>query len=419
MVIEEFSFGNFLSFKDINTLNMTAAAINSKDEELDNNNLIENGADAPLLKTKLIYGANASGKSNLIQAILAFTNIIKDCLSEPDSLGIISSYSLSPGTEGEPTYFQIIFKGDGIRYRYGFVANDDSIFSEWLYMTPKTRETLIFLREKNNIIEINKSRFQQGSEISNLKSNLFNEKTLFLSVASSFNDNLAKQIVEYFNLLYFSGIISTDEKDNFHKKILYPLLKDKHTKQKVLNLLKFADVGISDLKVMNLILSQTKSEYILLSFHDIYDNLGNIVGTKEFLFSENESSGTEYLLTLSLPIIMALELGIPIFIDEFCSTLHPHVAKQIVKAFNSKNSNAQLIAVTHNTELMSSDLLRRDQIDFVEKDQYGASHLYTLVELNGVRKDAKFEKDYLQGKYGAIPYVGNWSELSKLLEESK
>jgi AAA15 family ATPase/GTPase len=118
------------------------------------------------------------------------------------------------------------------------------------------------------------------------------------------------------------------------------------------------------------------------------------------------------MFELSPFIYKALKEGSPLFIDEFDSRFHPLLTKKIVELFNSaENKQAQLVFTTHDTNLLSSELLRRDQIDFVEKDKYGASHLYSLIEIKGIRNDASFEKDYIQGKYGAIPFLGNFIHL--------
>ena len=135
-------------------------------------------------------------------------------------------------------------------------------------------------------------------------------------------------------------------------------------------------------------------------------------GKSNFSFSMQESEGTRKMFELSPFIYKSLKENTPLIIDEFDSRFHPLLTKKIVELYNSaENKSAQLIFTTHDTNLLSSELLRRDQIDFVEKDKYGASHLYTLVEIKGVRNDASFEKDYIQGKYGAIPFLGDFTNL--------
>ncbi len=191
-----------------------------------------------------------------------------------------------------------------------------------------------------------------------------------------------------------------------------------------MNFLKKVDTGIDDLSTI-----EFTNESLPDNIHDeaIDDfNKGKIIvssrtkynadlkseGNIDFIFSWAESEGTKKMLELSPFIYTSIKEGTPLFIDEFDSRFHPLLTKKIVELYNSiENKKAQLVFITHDTNLLSSDLLRKDQIDFVEKDKYAASQLYTLVEISGVRNDASFEKDYIQGKYGAIPFLGDFTNL--------
>ena len=157
--IKEFSFGNFWSFKDIQTLSMTAAKIKSKNALLDTVNIFPINEDLSLIKAKAIYGANASGKSNVIKALVTFIRIIRDSVKEDKALSLIDSFQLSTETNDNPTFFQLIFRIDKTRYRYGFEADNKSIKSEWLFSTPNKREQPLFIRENNEIVEINQTHF--------------------------------------------------------------------------------------------------------------------------------------------------------------------------------------------------------------------------------------------------------------------
>jgi AAA15 family ATPase/GTPase len=160
-----------------------------------------------------------------------------------------------------------------------------------------------------------------------------------------------------------------------------------------------------------------KDRDILMTSHSIYNEKLEEIGTHENIFEYIESDGTKQLLYFSPFIITSLSGGFPLIIDEFGSEMHPMLTKRIFQSYNNEKVASQLIVSTHTTELMSSDLLRRDQIDFVEKDKYGRSYLYTLAELKGVRNNTNFESDYLQGKYGAIPFLRNLEEFAKMYDE--
>ena len=199
-------------------------------------------------------------------------------------------------------------------------------------------------------------------------------------------------------------------------------------KKYIVNFLKYGDVGIEDIDAMDMPeidsiesenndetkedLTKQKKRKLLISFRKKYDENLEVVDNESFPFSANESEGTQKLFELSPFIYEAIKNNRPIIIDEFDARFHPLLTKKIVELFNStSNVGSQLIFTTHDTNLLSSDLLRRDQIEFVEKNQFGASHLYSLVEFKGIRNNASFEKDYIQGKYGAIPFLGDFDKL--------
>lgn len=136
------------------------------------------------------------------------------------------------------------------------------------------------------------------------------------------------------------------------------------------------------------------------------------VATMPMPISLFESEGTNKMFEISTYIINSLRKGRTLIIDEFDARFHPLITQKLVELFNSvANKEGQVIFVTHDTNLLSADLLRRDQIEFVEKDKYGASHLYTLVQFKGIRDTDSFEKNYIRGKYGAIPFVGDMNRL--------
>ena len=190
-MVEEFSFGNFWSFKDVQTLNMSAAKIKSSNAILDQVNVIAVDTETKLLKSKAIYGANASGKSNVTKALVAFIRIVKDSVKDENALRLIESFQLSTETIEKPTFFQLVFRIENIRYRYGFEADDKSIKSEWLYFTPKIREQPLFIREDAKILEINGKHFEEGAKLislldGDLEGQIFRNNSLFLSSLSSF-----------------------------------------------------------------------------------------------------------------------------------------------------------------------------------------------------------------------------------------
>jgi AAA15 family ATPase/GTPase len=426
-MIKDFSFGNFRSFKDIQSLNMTASKIN----ELSESNTIVTNEKQALLKSKAIYGANASGKSNIVKALVQFIRVVKNSVKDDKVLELIDSYKLSSETENAPSFFQIIFELNKIQYRYGFEATETEIKSEWLYGIPNEREVMYFIREGNTIIEISEKNFEEGFKLNSFfngsdgENELFRTNSLFLSAVSAMNGKLSKQISN--SIASIKVLRGLEDKRLFD--ISGSLLKDIENKRKIIDFLKIADVGINSLDLVeittdnlskdtpdNIIkeLEQGNKISMVLSLHSKYNSDKKNIGEIPLQFRSSQSQGTLKMFEISPILINAIEKGETLVIDEFDARFHPLISKKIVELFNSvDNKFSQLIFITHDTNLLSADLLRRDQIDFVEKDNFGESHLYSLVQFKGIRNTASFQKDYIKGKYGAIPFLGDFNQLFK------
>lgn len=426
MELQEFSFGNFRSFKEINTLNLAAAKLKSKYNHVDENNIFstDNPENISFLKSKAIYGANAGGKSNIIKALVTFIRILKSSVKDDRVLNMVDSFRLSTETENEPSFFQIIVWDKNTKYRYGFELNDENIFSEWLYGKPGKKEMCYFIREGNEIIELDRTNFSEGDKLNSLISDdseneLFRNNSLFLSTLSSFGfGKISKRIIECISS--FTVISGLGHQGMY--AFAGDSLEDEAKKKYILDFLKKGDIGIEDLtsvEISNKDLPddvedeirkdlENKKRKLLISSRKKYDDKNEFVENESFSFRIHESEGTQKLFELSPFIYKTLKENKVLIIDEFDARFHPLLTQKILELFNSKdNKGAQLIITTHDTNLLSSKLLRRDQIEFVEKDRYGASHLYSLAEFKGIRNDASFEKDYIHGKYGAIPFLGN------------
>ena len=248
------------------------------------------------------------------------------------------------------------------------------------------------------------TKFAVGKELAGKR--MVRANALLLSVAAQFNDPTAVEIMKWLNdTTIISG--SNDEKIWNTATIQ---LDDIRMKQRIVEFSRYADLGIENIE---------KIDNTIVSMHTQYDDEGNEVKAVTFPFRKNESEGTIKYFSLAYPIIDALDNGKRLIIDEFDSKMHPLLTCRIITLFNSKETNpknAQLIFTTHDTNLLSANIFRRDQIWFTQKDRYGATELYSLAEYN-VRNDASFEKDYLSGKYGAIPIVGDLTRLFNTQEK--
>ena len=387
IILQDFSFGNFRSFKEIQTLSLSKAQLTSaKDMALEPTHTFNHKGSA-FLKTKAIYGANASGKSNVVKALDTFLKIVSDSVKDSKVLSLMNSF-VSTETINQSAFFQMIFWIDEVRYRYGFEVKKGEITSEWLYGKEGKQELCYFIREDHAITEIDKTNFAEGVIYMNLTQQggegeeMLLPTNLFLTVLASFGfGKISKRIISNLSSINIISGLSNPAMMSYAKEAL----ADAHKKAFILNMLKKGDTSISDLELIEL------------------DE-----GTD---FEKYESEGTRKLFELSPYIYEAVKEGRPLVIDEFDARFHPMLTKRMVQLFNSEeNRQTQFIFVTHDTSLLSNNLLRRDQIEFVEKDKEGASHLYSLAQINGIRAEDSFEKDYIHGKYGAIPLV-DFSEL--------
>jgi uncharacterized protein len=419
----EFSVGNYRSFKEKVTFSMVAANLVAKDKQLDDNNVFAVDDHLKLLKSAAIYGANASGKTNLAKALSFMKWFMINSSKETQSTEEINveHFRLSTETETEPSFFEIIFLLDGQRYRYGFEATPSKVVSEWLFYVPKLKETKLFEREDGKI-----------SSSKTYKADGIQQKTrdnaLFLSVSAQFNVEIAAKILSWLasNLKIISGL-----KDATFNYTVSCLIKGE-SKNEITQLIKKLDLGISELAVeqteitddslsdkmpdelKRFIMEKARGKTTSVNtIHKKFDQDGNDISTEIFNLRKQESEGTQKLFALAGPIVDALKGGKVLIVDELDVRLHPLISLAIVELFNSNETNpnkAQLIFMTHDTNLLSNKLFRRDQIWFAEKNRQGATDLYSLAEYK-VRNDASFESDYIKGKFGAIPYIGNLNHL--------
>ncbi|MDD2702552.1 MAG: ATP-binding protein [Candidatus Omnitrophica bacterium] len=417
----QFSVGNYLSFKDPITFSMVA----SPRGELEDTNVFKATDKLQLLKSAVIYGANASGKSNLFKAIRFARKFIFTSSKESQATEAIkiTNFRLSTETENKPSFFEFIFIHENIKYRYGFEVDRTEVHREWLFYTPTIREALLFAREKDS--------FQIGTSFKEGKP--FTGKTrknaLFLSVVAQWNGPTAEKILKWFKS--FNVISGLDDR-RYLNYTLRKIEEDQNFKKEVLEFLRIADIGIEDFDVeqreihlqelpKQLVERMLKDEMPLpdkvvnielKTIHNKFDKEGKISSQEKFELGSEESEGTKKLFAISGPILDTLKDGKILAMDELDSRLHPLLSNFLIKLFNSNiknSSNAQLIFASHDASFLKKEVFRRDQVWFAEKDQYGATNLYSLVEYKKeagkVRKDASFSKDYLLGKYGAIPNI--------------
>lgn len=419
-MIIEFSISNFRSIKAMQTLSLRATSIISKDKSLDEDNIFETGIDdTKLLKSLIIYGANGSGKSNLIHGFFTMLYFIEDSFRDENAAKeILNPFVLDRYSKNKPTFYQIVFILNKQILRYGFELKKGKVVSEWLFGPASKNEVYYFTRELSEI-KVNKNSFPEGIGLEKDKTK---ETTLFLNVLDAFNTPVSKEIKKFFRTRIG---ISSGMNDLGLRRVSLQMLDEPNQKKVLIKFLSMADFGINNLENVFLeedgILEEkfdeakgspvkNKKVQILLSERKVIDAKGQTIDSIKESFDIFESEGTKKYFNYAGAILNSITKGMTLIIDEFDSRLHPLLTKKIVQLFNSKvNKNkAQLIIVTHDTNLLDSALFRRDQIYFVEKKKSGESQYYSLVNIRGIRNDATYQKDYIKGKYGAIPFVGQY-----------
>ena len=422
----QFTVGNYLSIREEITLNMIA--VNHIKEYSDNN--VFTVGKYELLKSAVMYGANASGKSNILKAMGFFRWFVINSSRETqlDDEINVTPFKLNADYGSRPSSFEVSMLIEGVKYRYGCELDRKRVQTEWLLKATKVRETPLFIRDQSKI-EIYKE-FSEGERLEEKT----RDNALFLSVVSQFNGKISGDIVRWFSdFNIISGLA-----DHNYERFTAGLLRDSSKiKDAIIAPLQQADLGIvgveiNEFQITEDMISSTlpsetikrmkeelvgKTSYNISITHESENNDNNI----KFDFDEEESEGTKKFFRLLGPVIDTLVYGKLLIIDELDARLHPLLTQHIVQLFNNKDintKNAQLIFATHDTNLLSACTFRRDQIWFVEKDRTGGSNLYSLAEYK-VRKDASFEKDYIKGRYGAIPFLGDFNKIATLTHGSE
>ncbi len=443
-MIVEFTVGNFRSIKEPQTLSFKATGLKSAEKyaEVDENNIVEIAGER-LLKTVGIYGANASGKSNIIMAMDYFFRAIRNPVGNESQLSLLAEpFLFQENPDETESFFQIVFMLKEKKIRYGFTVkknvpteenrSTEIITNEWLFGT-KTEKAGKFFTRKG--LEIDKDGLLEKDIIPALPSAF----TLFLSHAASFNrKGICAEIRGYFRDYVISNILTPREKilekwepeEHFRSHAIWKLTEspvspietddevkavreeDKKRKKELLDLLSSFQMEYDDIKINND--EEAKRAKIFPR-----QKVDLIKSGKTLNLEYHASSGTQKMFDLIGLLSVAFDnrnRGL-IMLDELDSKFHPHLVIKLIERFNNPKINkpgAQLLFTSHDTNLMQPELMRRDQFYFTEKREDESTRLYALSDLRGIRNDADFARQYLAGFYGAVPvlsdYISNKSE---------
>jgi len=401
----EFSVENFKIFKKRATLSTIARKSSHTFENNDEN----------LLRTSLIYGPNASGKSTLLQALDVMKGGILNSANNPSGAMLpYFNFTLSEETETAPIFWEAIFSLEKRVFKYNFSILKDRVIEENLFGILSDGKEKKYITRKENNIELFEDFKNKDSE--DVKSKTRKE-VLFLSAVAQWNNKLAMEIIEGFKNI---NILQGPNSDLYGGFSLNLFKKDADTKEKMLNFLKRADFCISDgvvekVKIPEIVMSQlralnSKENYpetadVVVFSHKKFNSKNEQIGFQKINMSD-ESIGTKKFFDVLGPVIDTIENGKVLLIDEFDNSLHPLLTKFIIDIFEKSNPhNAQLIATTHDTSLLSyKDDFDKTQFWFTEKDEFGAAKLFSLAEFK-MRNDTEFSKKYLEGRFGALPFI--------------
>lgn len=426
-MVVDFAFNNFRSFKDQTEFTLRADSIKSKtdntfDLELNSGNRIS------LLKTAVVYGANASGKSNFIKAFLACTWLIQNSAKfkfDKQEIKYYEPFELDINSQDAPIKFKISFILDSIKYDYEFSYNKQNIGFEKLDFSPKGQVSNLFIRTVSNDSDYDTIELGKNLIDKRIPKKIFKNQ-LYLSKFGV--DTPHEQLTPIFK--YFTGINVWNAYDQYSISELSTEIanfiaqsENEKLKKRLSKLIRISDTRIEsinsrelnkeDFKLPNEVPADIVDKFYdnnrvrTYSYHKLFDG-GKEVGIMEFDFDRKESVGTKVLFALGGKILQVLETGGVIVFDELDNSLHPSLCKFLIRLFNSKISNpknAQLIFATHEVTLLDNEVFRKDQIWFTQKNKFGVSELYCTNEFEGVRDSTNFELWYRTGKFGGNPKI--------------
>jgi AAA15 family ATPase/GTPase len=412
----EFNVGNYRSFWERQSLKMTA---DSK-PELRNHNTFKAGVSGvpDLLRSAVVYGPNAAGKSNLVQAVRFMQDFVMLSAKESQEGEKIDLLPFLFNEQGRamPCEFEVLFIQDGVRFQYGFAATHDHVADEWLLAYPAGRPQRWFERKFDP--KTKKESWAFGTKFTGSKKiwqKATRKNALFLSTAIQLN---CEQLMPVFS--WFKRLEVIEHGMHLHPGFSIRQCMDDQGKKMILAFMNAADLSIKDIRIEDRVFSEKSlpdffppevRKEIRKEMSELKDVkfLHPVHKTNKavWLPIEEESDGTRKLFAYAAPWLDLLSEGRILFVDEFDNSLHSKIIVLLLGLLNNSDTNkknGQVVFTTHNTSFLDQKLLRRDQVWFVEKNKQNATDLYPLSDFSP-RKGEALQKGYLQGRYGALPYV--------------
>lgn len=412
----EFRVKNFRSLRDEQVLSLVA----SKDKFLMDTNTLETGIKAApvVLRSAVIYGANASGKSNLIKALQFMRGVVAESATviQPGQTFSVQPFRLDSESAGQPTQFEITFLLEGVRHQYGFAMTPQRIVSEHLLVYKAFKPQRWF--ERRFDADTGKDTYEFGSGLKGAKQvweGATRSNALFLSMAVQLNSDQLRPVFDWF----VNRLAIFNEVTPLAPQFSVQMLGRADKRKEICDFLAAADTSITDIEVVtrkvpgqtvHFDLASGKTEVRTEQIEENQLRFKHVTEHGEAVFDlADESNGTRNLLFLTGPVLDILNKGLTLVIDELDTSLHTLLVRRLVQLFHSSDINtggAQLVFTTHDTSLLDApDLFRRDQIWFVEKNGDQASSLVSLSDFSPRKKEA-LERGYLMGRYGGVPFLG-------------
>lgn len=419
-----FEAGNVFSIAEVQEMSLVASKLKGNEKGLLS---IPGAAGLRAVPVALIYGANASGKTNFVRAFTFMRNAILSSHSQGNPEGGVPRvpFGLDDESETKPSHFEVEFVVKNSRYIFGFTCDSQSFLTEWLYAFPEGKRRKLYEREGKNV--------DFGPTMLGAKKPLVDfmrHNSLFISTATQNDHEELSKLVNFFREIQYSAALSVSP------MTITNTFKEGQIDPRTITFLQTTGTGVVGLEQFEKEIPEhiktMNSEFIAIArkhFGDLATTDAEPSGKdveiqllhqgstrRHALPLRRESSGTRRLLLLMSKILRALDNGSLLIIDELDASLHTLVAEQIIELFTDTEYNkngAQLIATTHDTNILACSHLRRDQIWFCEKDKIGISRIFSLADFK-LRATDQFEKGYLEGRFGAIPFAGDLNALLKV-----
>lgn len=414
-MLVEFRVSNFRSLRDEQVLSLVA----SKDKSFQDTHTLATGQSAApsLLRSAVIYGANAGGKSNLIKALQYMRGVVLESatLQPQQTFDRLQPFRLNAESDKQPSRFEITIILNNVRYQYGFSMNRQRIVSEHLLVYKTAKPQTWFDRHVDE--QTGKDVYAFGAGLKGAKhlwEGATRPNSLFLSMAVQLNSDSLRPVFDWFA----SSLVIINEQSQLSPHTSIQMLKQNENRKRICDFLSAADISIADIEVVSrkvpgpAVHFDTQTGVTEVRMEEVEQHqlrFSHITDHARADFDlEDESSGTRNLLFLSGPVLDILQKGLTLIVDELDTSLHTLLVRELVRLFHQPDINtggAQLIFTTHDTSLLDAeDLFRRDQVWFIEKDREQASSLIPLLDYSP-RKNEALERGYLIGRYGGIPFL--------------